>query len=469
MIPVTVFKDRRVALFGLGLSGLAAARALLAGGAGVAAWDDNETAREAAVGQGVDLVDLREADWSAFAALLLAPGVPLTHPEPHWTVRKARAAGVEVIGDTELFFRQRAAEGSKARVVAITGTNGKSTTAALTAHVLREAGVPAELGGNIGTAILDLNPLDDERVYVIEFSSYQIDLTPGLAPTAAALLNITPDHLDRHGSIENYAAVKGRMFSGLEPGGGAVIGVDDAWCRAIADRLSASRPICRISVEGPVENGVFTREGDLIEMREGVEQPPVSLAGILSLRGAHNAQNAAATLAIARSLGLEPETIADAFASFPGLEHRMQQVGRLGRVLFINDSKGTNADAAAHALASFETIYWIAGGLAKAGGIESLAEYFPRIRRAYLIGEAAEQFARTLEGRVDYVVSGTLDAAVAQAAADALESDAEEPAVLLSPACASFDQYRSFMARGDAFREAVARVSGVAMNPGVAA
>lgn len=469
MIPVTVFKGRRVALFGLGLSGLAAARALRAGGGEVAAWDDNEASRDAAAGEGIAVTDLREADWSGFAALVLAPGVPLTHPEPHWTVKKARAAGVEIIGDTELFFRQRAAEGSKARVAAITGTNGKSTTAALTAHVLRHAGLPAQLGGNIGTAILDLDPLADANVYVVEFSSYQIDLTPSLAADAAALLNITPDHLDRHGSIENYAAVKARIFSGLGAPGTAVIGVDDDYCRAIADTLRGPYSVCRISVEGGVDNGVYARDGELIEIRDGVEQPPVSLAGIVALRGAHNAQNAAATLALARGLGLDARTIAGGFASFPGLEHRMQQVGRVGRVLFINDSKGTNADAAAHALASFNPVYWIAGGLAKAGGIDSLAEYFPRIERAYLIGEAAEQFARTLEGKVDYVLSGTLDAAVAQAALDASKSDAGEPAVLLSPACASFDQYRSFMARGDAFREAVARLSGVAMNPGVAA
>lgn len=469
MIPVTVFKGRRVALFGLGLSGLAAARALKAGGAEVVAWDDNEASREAALKDDIPVADLREADWDSFAALLLAPGVPLTHPAPHWTVEKARTANVEIIGDTELFFRQRAKQGSQARVIAITGTNGKSTTSALTAHVLREAGLRAELGGNIGTAILDLAPLDDANVYVIEFSSYQIDLTPSLSATGAALLNITPDHLDRHGTIENYAGVKARIFDRMESGGTAVVGVDDGYCRAIADALPGPYSICRISVDGRVENGVFARDGDLIEMRDGVEQPPVSLAGIVALRGAHNAQNAAATLALARGLGLEREVVQKAFASFPGLEHRMQQVGTLGRVLFINDSKGTNADAAAHALASFETIYWIAGGLAKAGGIESLEGYFPRIRRAYLIGDAAEQFARTLEGKVDYVVSGTLDKAVSQAARDAGQSDEKEPAVLLSPACASFDQYRSFMARGDAFRDAVAGLSGVTLNPGVAA
>jgi UDP-N-acetylmuramoylalanine--D-glutamate ligase len=469
MIPVTVFKDQKVALFGLGLSGIASARALGTGGALVAAWDDDAQARDEAQMAGLSLVDLSSADWSEFAALVLAPGVPLTHPKPHWSVEKARAAGVEIIGDTELFFRERERQGSKARVVAITGTNGKSTTAALTAHVLREAGVAAHLGGNIGTAILDLPPLADENVYVIEFSSYQIDLTPGLKPDAAALLNISPDHLDRHGSLENYAAIKARIFAGLGAEGTAVVGVDDPHCRVIADNLSGPYELCRISVEGPVDNGVYAANGALIEVRGGVKQPPVLLAGIVSLRGAHNAQNAAATYALVRGLGLDPETIAAGFATFPGLEHRMQEVGRMGRVLFINDSKGTNADAAAHALASFDPVYWIAGGLAKSGGIESLEPWFPRIARAYLIGAAADDFARTLEGKVDYVICGTLDKAVELAARDAAASDADEPAILLSPACASFDQYRSFAARGGAFREAVARIAGVTMREGIAA
>ena len=469
MIPVTVLAGKTVALFGLGLSGVACADALLAGGATVAAWDDSAQARAAAGERDIPLVDLNEADWSQFAALLLAPGVPLTHPKPHWTVERAHAAGVPVIGDTELFFRQRSALGSRARVVAITGTNGKSTTAALTAHVLSEAGLPTSLGGNIGRAILDLEPFSDDRVYVIEFSSYQIDLTPGLQADAAVLLNVSPDHLDRHGTMEAYAAVKARILSGLGTGGTAVISIDDKWCRAIADTLKGPFAVAHLSTRGPVENGVYAADGALIEVRDGTAGQSMPLGGIVSLRGEHNAQNAAATFAVARNLGLDPPTIAAGFASFPGLEHRMQEVGRLGRVLFINDSKGTNADAAAHALASFETIHWIAGGQAKSGGIESLAGYFPRIARAYLIGEAAEAFAHTLEGRVDTVIAGTLEAAVELAAQDAAASTAPEPTVLLSPACASFDQYRSFMERGDAFRAAVARVAGITMREDAAA
>ncbi|GBE42081.1 MAG TPA: UDP-N-acetylmuramoyl-L-alanine--D-glutamate ligase [Rhizobiales bacterium] len=464
MIPIHVFDGKTVALFGLGLSGVASARALRAGGARVLAWDDAESSRDAAASQGIEIVDLRDADWGSCAALILAPGVPLTHPEPHWSVKKAREANVEIIGDTELFFRERKRLGSKARVVAITGTNGKSTTAALTAHVLRSGGLKASLGGNIGTAILDLPPFSETGVYVIEFSSYQIDLTPGLEADAAALLNITPDHLDRHGTLENYAAIKARIFSGLKGSGLAVAGIDDEHCRAITDTLEGAFAVAQISTLERVADGVSGVDGVLREWREGKEVSSLDLTGIGSLRGAHNAQNAAICYALARGLGLGPEAIARGLKSFPGLEHRMEEVGRLGKVLFINDSKGTNADAAAHALASFDDIYWIAGGLAKTGGIESLRQYFPRIVHAYLIGEAGQDFARTLAGEVDHTICGTLDKAVAAAAADAAASEAAEPAVLLSPACASFDQYRSFAVRGDAFRAEVSNLDGVVMQ-----
>ncbi len=464
MIPIHVFDGKTVALFGLGLSGIASARALTAGGAQVVAWDDAEASRTAAASEGMEIADINEMDWSAFEALILAPGVPLTHPEPHWTVRKAQKAGIEIIGDTELFFRERKALGSKARVVAITGTNGKSTTAALTAHVLKAGGLNASLGGNIGTAILDLPPLSDDQVYVIEFSSYQIDLTPGLDANAAALLNITPDHLDRHGTLENYAAVKSRVFSGLKEGCLAVIGVDDIHCRAIAGSLDGPFDVARVSVRNPVETGVSASNGVLREHRNDNEITEFDLTGIGSLRGEHNAQNAAVCYALARGMGLDVDAIAQGLKTFPGLEHRMEEVGRLGKVLFINDSKGTNADAAAHALASFDNIFWIAGGLAKTGGIESLQGYFPSISHAYLIGEAAEDFSRTLDGQVQHTICGTLEKAVAAAAVEASASDAIEPAVLLSPACASFDQFRSFAVRGDAFKDAVGALKGIELR-----
>ncbi|MDA7947642.1 MAG: UDP-N-acetylmuramoyl-L-alanine--D-glutamate ligase [Hyphomicrobiaceae bacterium] len=469
MIPIHVFSDKTVALFGLGLSGIAAARALRAGYAEVVAWDDSEVSRKAAAAEGIEVADLREFDWKDVSALVLSPGVPLTHPAPHWTVELARAAGVEVIGDTELFFRERERLNSRAQVVAITGTNGKSTTAALMAHILANAGFNTALGGNIGTAILELPTLTDDTVYVIEFSSYQIDLTPTLKADAAALLNISPDHLDRHGTLENYAAVKSRIFSGLPASGRAVIGIDDEPCRIIAKTLSGPFDVAQVSVKEPVDDGVAASGSTLRERREGRETAVVDLAGIGSLRGEHNAQNAAIAFALARGLGLDVPQITQGLRSFPGLEHRMEEVGRLGNVLFINDSKGTNADAAAHALASFEDIHWIAGGLAKDGGIARLSAYFPRIAHAYLIGEAAEDFATTLDGQVDYTLCGTLDNAVREASAGAGASGAAEAVVLLSPACASFDQFRSFAVRGNAFKRLVSELEGIVMTASEAA
>ena len=460
MIPVTTFAGRDVAIFGLGVSGVASARALAAGGANVFAWDDSASTREAAQEHGIGLHDLSSADWSRFAALVLAPGVPLTHPAPHWTVAKAQDAGVEIIGDTELFFRQRKALSSAAKVVAITGTNGKSTTTALTAHILQEAGRNVALGGNIGRAVLDLDTFSDDLVYVLELSTFQIDLTPSLAADAAALINITPDHLDRHGTIENYAGIKARIFAGLPRGGTAVVGVDDALSRAIADDLPRSVNLRRVSIEEPVKNGVWVKDGTLIEVETGVELAHVDLGGIGSLRGAHNGQNAAVAYALARSQGLDVAAIERGLRSFAGLAHRMEQVGRQGKVLFVNDSKATNADAAGKALASFSDIFWIVGGRAKSGGLAGLEPLLPKVAHAYLIGEAAEAFAAQLEGKVETTSCGTLDAAVAQAAMDASRSRAKEPVVLLSPACASYDQFANFEARGHAFRDIVLKLEG---------
>ncbi len=464
MIPVTIFAGKKIAVFGLGLSGVASAKALAAGGAEVAVWDDGEPGRVAARDAGFEPVDLTAADWREFDALILAPGVPLTHPKPHWTVQRAQAAGVQIIGDTELFCRQRRAQGSKAKVIAITGTNGKSTTTALTAHLIGASGRPVAMGGNIGTAILALDPLADDLTYVIEYSSFQIDLTPTLDANAACLLNVTPDHLDRHGTLTHYAEVKARIFGHLDAGDTAVIGVDDAISAQIADRLSGLATVRRISVHAQGEDGIYAKDGGLIEVEGGKALPPISLRGIGSLRGEHNAQNAAAAFALCRAIGLSREEIAAGLASFPGLAHRMEEVGRLGRVLFINDSKATNADAAAKALASFDAIYWIAGGLAKAGGLAGLERFYPKIRRAYFIGDAAAEFSRAAGSALAHQISGTLDAALRDAARDAAASGDPEPVVLLSPACASYDQFANFMLRGDAFRAGVAAIGGVAVR-----
>ncbi|HYA06782.1 MAG TPA: UDP-N-acetylmuramoyl-L-alanine--D-glutamate ligase [Xanthobacteraceae bacterium] len=462
MIPVTTFADKKVAVFGLGGSGLASASALLAGGADVVAFDDDAQSVAKANAAGIPTADLRHADWSKIAALVLAPGVPLTHPQPHWVVGLARNAGVEVIGDIELFCRERARQAPDAPFVAITGTNGKSTTTALIAHLAASAGMDAERGGNIGTAILSLLPPQPDRVHVIECSSYQIDLSPSIDPSIGILINLTEDHLDRHGTMEHYAAVKERLVAGVPPGGTAIVGVDDEWCQQIAVRLAKlGKRVVRVSVRRQLSNGLFVDNGRIMRAGEGDPRLIAELGGIGSLRGVHNAQNAACAAAAALALGLKPEAIQAGLRSFPGLPHRMEEVGRRGAVLFVNDSKATNADSAAQALACFSDIFWIAGGKPKTGGIESLRSFFPRIRKAYLIGEAATDFAATLGRDVPHEIDGTLDKALAAAARDAEAAAAAQPVVLLSPACASFDQYRNFEVRGDAFRELVRALPGV--------
>jgi len=462
MIPLTSFAGKKVALFGLGASGLASASALVAGGADVVAFDDSDQTIEKARAAGIPVADLRHIDWSKIAALVLAPGVPLTHPAPHWTVGLARNAAVEVIGDIELFCRERRRTAPDAPFIAITGTNGKSTTTALVAHLLSSANYETQLGGNIGTAILSLQPPAPGRVHVIECSSFQIDLSPSLDPSIGILLNVTEDHLDRHGTLGHYAAIKERLVAGVQNNGTAIVGVDDNWCQAVADRIGrAGKRIERVSVRRPLSDGFYVEADQVMRAAGGTARAVVQIGGIGSLRGLHNAQNAACATAAGLALGLSAEAVQEALVSFPGLAHRMEQVGHKDKVLFVNDSKATNADAAARALASFPDIFWIAGGKAKTGGITSLAGYFPRIRKAYLVGEAAGEFAGTLQGKVPFVVAGTLERAVELASRDAAASDATEPVVLLSPACASYDQYRNFELRGAAFRDAVLALPGV--------
>ncbi len=462
MIPVTIYADKTVAVFGLGGSGLASCHALKAGGAEVVACDDDPARTAQAAQAGFLTTDLRHADWSRFAALVLTPGVPLTHPAPHWTVGLARAAAVEVVGDIELFCRERRRHAPRAPFVAVTGTNGKSTTTALTAHLLQTAGHDVQLGGNIGTAILSLEPPRAGRVHVIEVSSYQIDLAPSLDPSIGILLNVSEDHIDRHGTLRNYAAVKERLVAGVQEDGTAIIGVDDNWCAATADRLDrAGKRVVRVSVRRPLSDGLYVEAEQIMRAAGGTARPIAQLGGIGSLRGRHNAQNAACATGAALALALSPEVIQRALRSYPGLSHRMEEVGRSGRVLFINDSKATNVDSAAQALACFSDMFWIAGGKAKTGGIASLSDFFRHIRKAYLIGEAAAEFAAELEGKVPYIVAGTLDRAVALAARDAEAAAVAAPVVLLSPACASFDQFRNFEVRGDEFRKFVRALPGL--------
>ena len=462
MIASQAFAGRTVAVFGLARTGLGAVRSLTAGGAHVIAWDDNSAARDSGGLAGGVIMPWREWPWENIAALVLSPGVPLTHPRPHEVVTHARAANVAVIGDVELFAREirpDAATPGRAPVIAITGTNGKSTTTALVGHILAAAGFDAQIGGNIGKSVLELALPGPRTIYVLEMSSFQIDLTPGLKPDIALLSNLSPDHLDRHGDMQNYAAIKQRLLNQVPKDGQAIVGVDDDYGAAIFTQLSGEGVTAwPVSVGKVLGRGIFVVDGALYDAQNGRAGKVMDLSAAPHLPGAHNWQNAALAFAATKPFVKDPRVLAAAIASFPGLAHRLEHVGRIGKTLFINDSKATNADAAARALAVYPYIFWIAGGKPKDGGIESLASWFPRIRRAYLIGEAAHQFARTLDGKAPYEMSGTLDVAVNAAARDAAASDVPAPVVLLSPACASYDQFKDFEQRGDAFRAAFARL-----------
>ena len=473
MIPITEFKGRDVAIFGLARTGLAAAKALMAGGARVHAWDDSDSSRAAAEAAGVPVSDINSRDWRSFAALVLSPGVPLTFPEPHRVVTLAQATGVPIVSDIELFARAVNAlpPAQRPKLIGVTGTNGKSTTSALIAHILKEAGKDVRLGGNIGAAMLEQPPLHAGAYYVIELSSYQLDLTSSLRLDVAIWLNTTPDHLDRHGTMTEYVAAKKRIFLNQGAADWAVIGVDDAYCAAICTELTraAVQRVAPISAGQALGRGVSALGAKIIDALSGRSDASADLSKAPALAGKHNAQNAAAAYAAARALGVDARTIAAAFASFAGLPHRLERVATIEGVRFINDSKATNANAAAQALAVYPRIHWIAGGVAKDGGIEELSPFFPRIARAYLIGQSAGDFADTLRGKAPVTMAGNLEAAVKLAFADAKASGEPHPVVLLSPACASFDQFRSYEDRGDRFRAYVLALNAEAPKNGARA
>ena len=452
MIPVTTRAAQNLAVFGLGASGRATARALVSGGAEVVAWDDAAASRAAAAAENIPLAEPDGIDWARQSALVLSPGVPLTHPRPHAVVERAAAAGIAVIGDIELMAECC----SDTVLVAVTGTNGKSTVAALLAHICGTTGRRAQLGGNIGRPALDLDPPAPGEVIILELSSFQLELTRNAAFDIAILLNLTPDHLDRHGSMASYTAAKKRIFRGARDGRpqSAVVGIDDDCCRAIHDELAAGgrftvRPV---SVGAGTGTGVHVVDGTLIDDADGES---CDLSAVSSLRGPHNWQNAAAAWAAARMLGITPDAIRAALPTFRGLPHRMETVAVIDGIRYVNDSKATNGAAAARALASFSEIYWIAGGIAKEDGLAPAAPWLGNVRHAYLIGEAAASFGRELRGRVPCTQSDSLERAVRAARRQAVADRAREPVVLLSPAGASFDRYRNFAARGEHFRALV--------------
>ncbi|WP_050522304.1 UDP-N-acetylmuramoyl-L-alanine--D-glutamate ligase [Pseudorhodobacter wandonensis] len=457
MIPVTCFQGQKVAVLGLGRSGLATARALTAGGATPVLWDDSPESRAKAEAEGFACTDLtRNGAFDDIAALIVSPGIPHLYPSPNRVIAAALLAGVPVDNDIGLFFQSFATKDwdgfdTLPRVIAITGSNGKSTTTALIHHILSVAGRPTQMAGNIGRGVLDIDPGIDGEVIVLELSSYQTDLARALTPDVAVFTNLSPDHLDRHGGMGGYFAAKRRLFAEGGPDR-AVIGVDEVEGRYLANQLSEGAQddrVIRISSGQKLESfgwAVFARKGFLSEWRKGRQVASIDLRAVSGLPGAHNHQNACAAYAATRSLGIGPKVIEQALHSFAGLPHRSQLVGEKDGVRFINDSKATNVDSAAKALQAFPRIRWIAGGLGKDGGISGLVPYLGSVSKAYLIGHSARDFALEL-GETPHEICETMEQAVARAAAEAEAGEV----VLLAPAAASFDQYPNFEKRGEDF------------------
>jgi UDP-N-acetylmuramoylalanine--D-glutamate ligase len=462
LIGLASLKGSSFVVLGLARSGLATVRALRAAGIDCVCWDDDAAKRDAAQREGATLVEPATIDWSRWTALVISPGIPNLLPKPHPVAAEARKAGKKLICDVELLARAE----PRARYVAITGTNGKSTTTALIGHILKSAGVKCEVGGNIGRGALDLATLGDGGVYVLELSSYQLELLETFHAHVAVWLNITPDHIDRHGDMAGYVAAKEHIFDRQRCGDCAVIGVDDDYSSAVCQKLqrSGGASVVPLKLEQPIAGGVSFRTGRLVD----ADAFAVDFAEVPTLPGDHNAQNAAAAWAACRWLGVAREKIAEGLKTYPGLPHRQERVAAVGNVTYINDSKATNADATARALSSYRDIYWILGGQAKEGGVEPLTSFFDRIRHAFLIGEATDLFARQLDGKLAYDRCGDLKSALAAAHERAQREAKTAAVVLLSPACASWDQWQSYEHRGDAFR-AMARALPGAQSLGRAA
>lgn len=447
MIIATPYSGQVIGVLGLGKSGIATVDALSAAGAKkVLMWDDTpaSAALKAAQKANVKAVPPEQWMWDKISALAISPGIPLSNT----TARMAQAQGVPVIGDIDILYNSC----PLARYIGITGTNGKSTTTTLIGHILQHAGKAPQVGGNLGTAALSLSPLGEGGTYVLEMSSYQLDLVRDIRFSIAVHLNLSEDHLDRHGSMEGYLSAKRHIFDRQSGDDVAIVGVDDAWSESLARAMTVDNThrVLPISGHQKVQHGVYVLDG-ILHNTLGDEVLTFDMRGIRSLQGAHNGQNAAAAYATCVVAGVEHAVICEAMQCFAGLAHRMQWLGEVRGVQYVNDSKATNADAAEKALMTYDPVYWIAGGVAKEGGIASLAPYFPRIRKAYLIGAAAHEFAQTLEGKVPFVMSQTMDAAFAEASADAERERVEGAAVVLAPACASFDQYKNFEERGEHF------------------
>ncbi|MBL4613819.1 MAG: UDP-N-acetylmuramoyl-L-alanine--D-glutamate ligase [Magnetovibrio sp.] len=456
MISCEGYANKHVVVVGLGRSGLAAARALCRSGARVLAWDDGEAARAAAEAEGIPVRELERINWAQMDALVLSPGIPHTFPTAHPAAHLAKDAGVPIIGDVELLTTS----GAQAPRLAITGTNGKSTTTALLGHIFEQTEFDVEVGGNLGPAICDMAMMEHEGVYVLELSSYQLELCPSARFKVAVVLNITPDHLDRHGGMHGYVQAKKSIFRAQGVGDTAIVGIDDEVCREIYAELKAfkNRTVLPISSAQKAPGGVYIEGAKLIDDIGGDARVVMDLSDLTQLPGRHNAQNIAAAYAAARVMDIDADLIVEGIKTFPGLAHRQERLLNVGEVAFVNDSKATNAEATAHALGCYENIYWIAGGQAKDGGLDGLDPLLGSVRRAFLIGEAAADFAAQLDGKVEVKICTDLESATKAALAAAQADGFDGATVLLSPACASFDQFSSFEHRGDVFRGLVQRL-----------
>lgn len=443
------FKGKNIAALGLGRSGRSAALALQDSGAHVIAWDDTPAARDAAQKDGVNLQDLTIIDWSTIHELVLSPGIPHHYPAPHPIVALAKAAGLKPTSDIEILYKTQ----PEATYVGITGTNGKSTTTSLIAHIIKAAGHKCEVGGNIGIPVMNLEPLGKDGTYVLEMSSYQLEITPSIHFDVSVLLNITPDHLDRHGGLEGYISAKKLIYANSTHDDTLIIGIDDPHCFAIYEHLKTSSHVnlVPISVQKRISDGLYVKDGQLID--GGTGSMICDLSPLLRLKGQHNWQNTAVSFATCRALGLKDSEIIKALESFPGLAHRQQLVKSWQQIRFVNDSKATNAEAVAQALAAYsgENIYWLAGGRPKEGGITALEPYFATVNHAFIYGEAQDLFALSLEGKVPYTRAKDLREATELALKKAANHPKKETVVMLSPACSSFDQFKDFERRGEAF------------------
>ncbi len=453
MIILDRYKGQKIAVLGLARSGTAAVESLLAGGAQVIAYDDDPLSRQAALRKSIPLADFTQMDWAGISALVLSPGIPHTLPRPHPAVESAKRHNCPIISDISLLMQQQ----DQARYVGITGTNGKSTTTSLIAHIFQKAGLPSEVGGNLGQAALTLKPLGKGGYYVLELSSYQLEIMPQARVNISILLNITPDHLERHGTLDGYAAAKKLIFQNQTREDCAIVGVDDDPCRKIFHSLQQEtrQNIIPISVETDLPKGIYVKDGILIDGFFENHKQVLDLRKAASLPGQHNWQNAAASYAATKSAGIAQDVIVKALLGFPGLEHRQKLVGTAQGIKFINDSKATNPEAAAKALACYDNIYWILGGKPKGEDLDACLPYLSKVKSAFLIGQAAEMFHRILSPRLPVMLCGEMEKAVEAAYHAALQDKAQSAVVLLSPACASFDQFRDFEHRGHMFHDAV--------------